>query len=295
MRSCRSYLLLTVLLFALSAPLARCQFRSDAFTQSYNDDKANQKDSTDKMFSFKEYFGALGHKNTMKVGTMFAGSMLFIGGEQIYNRQYWKLPIVYGTTLGALGAGTYFHLSGRQDISKWCWVGASVAYWATLLDGVISYKPNDFPQPGKATIYSILCPGAGQIYNKEYWKVPIYVGGMIAAGHFWAQNSLQYQRYRRIYIEASDTEVQYTGPIPASTALYYRNLFRRYRDYSILAFFAVYLIQIIDANVFAYMHDFEVNDDLSFSVSPSVIGTDMNYAFAGPRDPAVGISFGLKF
>lgn len=295
MRPCRSYLLLTVLLCALSAPLAHAQFRSNAFTQSYNDDKANQKDSTDKMFSFKEYFGALAHKNTMKVGTMFAGSMLFIGGEQIYNGHYWKLPIVYGTTLGALGAGTYFHLTGRQDISKWCWVGAGVAYWATLLDGVISYKPNDFPQPGKATIYSILCPGAGQIYNKEYWKVPIYVGGMVAAGHFWSQNALQYQRYRRIYIEASDPEVHYTGPIPASTALYYRNLFRRYRDYSILAFFAVYLLQVIDANVFAYMHDFEVNDDLSFSVTPAVLGTDMNYAFAGPRDPAFGVSFGLKF
>lgn len=289
------YLLLTLALLLFSAAPLSAQFRSEAFSQSYNDDKATPRDTMDRMFSFKEYFGALGHKNTTRVGTLFAGSLVFIGSYQIYNKHYWKLPIVYGTTLGALGAGTYFHLTGRQDISKWCWVGAGVAYWGTLLDGVISYKPNDFPQPGKATLYSVLCPGAGQIYNKEYWKVPIYLGGMAAAGHFWAQNEVQYQRYRRIYKEATDTEVPYTGPIPASTALYYRDVFRRYRDYSILAFFAVYLLQIIDANVFAYMHDFEVNDDLSLQVTPAVVGGDMSYAFAPQTSPGVGLRMGLRF
>ncbi|MBO4447061.1 MAG: hypothetical protein J5764_02930 [Bacteroidales bacterium] len=293
-RKLHIFLLAVLLIEAVSSVGLHAQFKENAFSQSYNDDKASPKDSTDVVFSFKEYFGGLAHKNTIKVGTSFAPSLILLGGQQIYNRQYWKLPIVYGATLAPLGAGVYYHLTGRQDISKWCWIGAGVAYWGTLLDGVICYKPDKFPQAGKATIYSILCPGAGQIYNKEYWKVPIYVGGMVAAGYFWSTNSIQYERYRRIYKEANDPEVPYTGPISSSTALYYRDVFRRYRDYSILAFFAVYLLQIIDANVFAYMHDFEMSDDLSMSISPTVIGTDMSFAMNNPS-PAVGVGLNFRF
>ena len=84
---------LVTLLFVLFAAGASAQFRSEAFQQSYNDDKATSKDSTDVLFSFKDYFSGLAHKNEIKIGTMFAGSLLCIGGEQIYNRQYWKRHI----------------------------------------------------------------------------------------------------------------------------------------------------------------------------------------------------------
>jgi len=29
------------------------------------------------------------------------------------------------------------------------------------------------PDPRRATWYSIVCPGLGQIYNRSYWKLPI--------------------------------------------------------------------------------------------------------------------------
>ena len=63
------------------------------------------------------------------------------------------------------------------------------------------------------------------------------------------------------------------------------------RDYSILAVAVSYLLQVIDANVFAYMQDFEVNDEISMKVSPSVIPMG-DYALT---PPAVGMSIGLKF
>ena len=62
-------------------------------------------------------------------------------------------------------------------------------------------------------------------------------------------------------------------------------------DYSILAVAVSYLLQVIDANVFAYMQDFEVNDEISMKVSPSVIPMG-DYAHT---PPAVGMSIGLKF
>ncbi len=284
---------LVTLLFVLFAAGASAQFRSEAFQQSYNDDKATSKDSTDVLFSFKDYFAGLSHKTEIKIGTMFAGSLLCIGGEQIYNRQYWKLPIVYSAILAPLGTGIYLNTQGRHEGAKYCFIGAGLGYWATLMDGVASYKSDTYPLPGKATLYSLLLPGLGQAYNGEYWKIPIYLGGMGAAYYFYNTNNINYQRYRRIYKEASNKDVPYTGPITSEQALYYRDVFRRYRDYSVLAIALVYLLQVIDANVFSYMHDFEIVDDMAFEVKPAVIMPDTQLAF-NPA-PAFGVSVGFRF
>lgn len=284
---------LLIIFFACLAANVSAQFKSEAFQQSYNDDKNTIKDSTDVMFSFKEYFAGLQHKQELKIGTMFAGSLLCIGGEQIYNRQYWKLPIVYTSVLGPLGAGIYLNTQGKHDAAKYCFIGAGIAYWGTLMDGVISYKSPTYPLPGRATLYSLLLPGLGQAYNGEFWKIPIYLGGLGAAYYFYDTNNINYQRYRRIYKEATNTEVAYTGPITAEQALYYRDVFRRYRDYSVLAIALVYLLQVIDANVFSYMHDFEIVDDMAMSVKPTVIMPDTQLAFN--PSPAFGLSVGFKF
>ena len=290
--------ILASLLAVLLPSAASAQFRKDAFQQQYNNDAGNQKDSTDVLFSFPEFFGGLRHTREARIGTMFGGSTVFVGAQQIYNRQYWKLPIVYGTVLGGAGAGLYFSSNGQPDVARWCYIGAGVAYWATLLDGAANYKPSPRPYPGKATIYSLLCPGLGQAYNREFWKIPIYVGGLACAYHFYDVNTANFNRFRRIYKEASMTPdnpdyVPYDGPISAETALYYRNLYRTYRDYSILAIGLVYLIQVIDANVFAYMHDFEVDDDLALKVEPTVIVPGNQYALGTP--PAVGASLSIRF
>ena len=196
-------LLMAVLFTAIFSVDASAQvFKEQAFNQQYNDDPASAKDSTDVLFSFKEYFGGLSHKRDIRIGTMTAGSALFIGGSQIYNRQYWKLPIVYGTIGGSLGAGFYLNSQGKKEAATYCFIGAGVAYWATLMDGVINFKPSDYPHPGKATLYSILLPGLGQIYNHEYWKLPVYLGLMGFAVHFYSDNRANYERFRDIYIEA---------------------------------------------------------------------------------------------
>ena len=285
---------------------ASAQFiKKDVYSQNYNNkaDSLAMKDSTDKMLDFKEIFGGLAHKRTMRIGTMFGTSVIIPGASQIYNEQYWKLPIVYGGLAAGITCGIVYsnkyNETGEQryhDASIWSFVGAGVVYYASLMDGVISYKTDRDPHPGRATIYSILCPGLGQAYNGEFWKIPIYVGGIAASAHFYATNSTNYKRYRDIYREASETG--YTGPISADQAKYYRDEFRRYRDYSILAMALVYLLQVIDANVFCYMHDFEVTDNLALNVGPSVILPPENaYAMGGPASQSVGagLSIGLRF
>ncbi len=288
--------LLTVCFAVAAAVNAHAQFKEEAFSQQYNDDAADA-DSTDVLFSLKEYFGGLRHRNELKIGNLAGGSAVFIGGAQIYNRQGWKLPIVYGAIGGSLGAGIALDASGRDKAATWCYIGAGVAYWATMMDGVINYRPNDYPHPGTATLYSILLPGLGQIYNHDYWKLPVYLGAIGFAVHLYSDYRTNYQRFRSIYLEASDPATTYTGPVTAEQALYYRNIYRRYRDYSVLAIAVLYLLQVIDANVFSYMHNFEVDDDIALRVEPTVIQPAYQFASVKPvsRQSAFGLRLGISF
>lgn len=290
-------ILLALVFSAAFCPAVSAQFKSEAFSQQYNDDPASAADSTEVLFSFKEYFAGLRHTRDIRIGTLTGGSALIIGGSQIYNRQAWKLPIVYGAIGGSLGAGIYLNTQGRHQAAKYCFIGTGIAYWATLMDGVINFRPNDYPHPGTATLFSVLVPGLGQIYNREYWKLPIYLGAMAFAVHYCADCNTNFRRFRSIYLQASDPSSEYSGPISADQALYYRNVYRRYRDYSILAIAALYFLQIIDANVFSYMHNFEVDDDIALKVSPALILPENQFASTNPvsQQAAFGLRLGVSF
>ncbi len=331
--------IITVLAVALTAMTfsfrAQAQFKEAAFTQSYIDenDSTAFRDSTDKLFSFKEYFGGLSHKNKIQIGTMFAGSVVLPGTAQIYNKQYWKLPIIYGGLGAFAGTGGYYLHKYTQSnkaydqwaldketwiennpgieytveaplidtrsktLGTWLMVGAGLVYWGSMLDGAISYDRSRHPLPGRATIYSILLPGLGQAYNGEYWKIPVYYSGLMVSGFCLYSNDVNYKRFKRIHNQATTPGSGYTGSISGETAKYYRDIYRRYRDYSIVATVLVYMLQVIDANVFAYMHDFEVSDDLSIQLNPTVITPNNAYAFSPNTmsNSAFGVSLGLRF
>ena len=89
--------LLLAILFIAFPDGARAQFRDEAFTQNYNDQNdTTARDSTDAAFTFKEFFGGVSHKRDCRIGVLFAGSTVFVGTQQMYNKQYWKLPVIYG-------------------------------------------------------------------------------------------------------------------------------------------------------------------------------------------------------
>ena len=165
------------------------------------------------------------------------------------------------------------------------------------MDGVVCYESAKEPNPGRATLYSILLPGLGQIYNGELFKVPIYWGCLMGSVHFLMNNNNNYKRFKRIHNEAT-TNPNYKESISAETAVWYRDVYRRYRDYSILATALFYFLQVIDANVFAYMHDFEVSDDISMNIEPAVIAPDNTYAMHSVNygvNNAVGLRLGIRF
>lgn len=290
------------LLFTAERP-CHAQFKADAFSQKYNPDSTSVRDTSNKVLDFREICGGLAHKRKMRIGSMFGTSVLVPGAAQIYNEEYWKLPIFYGGIAAGVTSGTVFHFRYKDTgdpnmklASTLSFVGAGVFYYASLFDGAASYVPADGKKkiPGRAAIYSILLPGLGQAYNGEYWKIPIYVGGLLTAGHFYASNTINYNRYRDIYREVSQPGYHGDSPINATQAKYYRDLYRRYRDYSLVAVLAVYLLQVIDANVFCYMNDFDVSKDLSMKITPSVtLPENTDYAFHQPA--SIGATFGLRF
>lgn len=286
MRKCLRYFILIIPFIYVFSFKSNAQFKEKAFKQSYVDKRdTSGRDSTDAMFTFKEFFGGLSHKKDERIGVLFAGSTVFIGAGQIYNKQYWKLPIIYGGIGAGIGMGIAYRNKWNntgdekfRTISNLSFIGAGLVYWGTLMDEVVNYHKDIQPHAGRATLYSILLPGLGQAYNGEFWKIPIYYGLMLGSAHFLIINNINYHRYKWIHNIATAENSTYDGPISAETALYYRNVFRRYRDYSIVALAGFYLLQIIDANVFSYMQDFELSDDITMNISPTIIDSSPVYA-----------------
>lgn len=282
----------------LAAQYRDDQFKRDAFTQNYADTTQKTPADTSQLFNFKEFFGAMAHKRTASLKTLTMGSTVFIGGNQIYHKQYWKLPIIYGGIGAGIGSGIYFqnqyNASGDDKFKTWStlsYVGAGLVWWGSLMDGAVNFERGKYPNPAKSTVYSILLPGLGQIYNGEAWKLPLYYGLMAGSVHFLVDNDVQYRRWKWIHnMATTEDDTVERPPQSGETAKYYRDVYRRYRDYSILAVVVSYLLQVIDANVFAYMQDFEVTDEIAFRMEPSLIPQT---GFA--QTPAVGMSIGLSF
>ncbi|MDR2585501.1 MAG: DUF5683 domain-containing protein [Prevotellaceae bacterium] len=281
-------------------------------TQNQNtqqtDSLANQ-EPAEPPFKFKSYFtsfvwvdDSLGtgkvRKDTLPIGRMWIASIVVPGYSQAYNRQFWKIPIAYGV----IGTSLYFGYQNNlkfQETSEdryaqnrdLLYVGAFLAYWGTMLDGVINYKSPLEILPGRASLYSTLIPGLGQAYNGDYWKIPIFCGGLMVCGYFIQFNNMQYQRYRKAY----NNPDSYGGRLSSENLKWYRDTYRRYRDYSILAGVAVYALTIIDANTFAYFSDFDVSDDLSLRIRPGIIEPlDARYAMH-TRPLSVGLKMNINF
>jgi hypothetical protein len=134
--------------------------------------------------------------------------------------------------------------------------------------------------PMKATIYSTILPGAGQLYNKKGWKVPIVYAGLGTCIGFVIYNNNKYQYYLDAYkaevdgdaSTINDTEYNESGLFEL------QDTYHSWRDLSYIFLAGVYLLQIIDANVDAHLWHFDVGEDLSMTLRPSIIHTGQFYS-----------------
>ena len=147
------------------------------------------------------------------------------------------------------------------------------------------------PDPIKSVWFSALMPGAGQIYNRKYWKLPIIVGGFMGLAYGISFNSRYFTDYSNAYRDAYSNDPNansYINFLPYS----YRNnkewieknkewirsslkskkdYYRRNRDLCIVGMLAVYGLAMIDAYVDAQLYTFDISPDVSMKLSPAVL------------------------
>lgn len=141
--------------------------------------------------------------------------------------------------------------------------------------GFIYHFFNDkYPNPRKAAFLSLAIPGAGQAYNKRWWKLPIVYGALGGMVWFEASNVRQYRKLKDNYkllvdgdANTNPTEAPYDR-IDATSMKKYRDQWRRYVEQTSLGLGLVYLLAAADAFVDAHLHSFDVTDDLTFRVVP---------------------------
>jgi hypothetical protein len=145
----------------------------------------------------------------------------------------------------------------------------------------IAKKRRDNPR--RATIYSAILPGAGQVYNKKYWKVPIvYAAVGIPAYAFFFNKSWYLKCQYALVVAINGSSVDSFNKVDPSLKPFVtagdingiitnRDSFRKNQDYSVLFFLLFYGLNIVDATVDAHLKDFNVNSDLSFSVKPTIM------------------------
>jgi hypothetical protein len=137
-----------------------------------------------------------------------------------------------------------------------------------------------------------MLPGWGQAYNREYWKIPIVYGAIGVTAGFYIYNNIWYNRTKKAYvIRLTNDTANFSSidkklePLGVESLRFYRNSFRRDRDYAVLYFFIAWGLNVVDATVFGHLKDFDVSPDLSLKIKPSFN--------ASPWGNTTGLSFVL--
>ena len=260
-------------------------------------------------------------------------SAVMPGFGQIYNKQYWKLPVLY-TTLGT-SIGMWVHQSNKykplkaqfeamtdqslirteelnalqrdmikHNTLKQTFMFTSIASYIYLIgDAAVNYATNNVSQVNRATTLATICPGAGQIYNKSYWRVPIVIGGFATTIYCIDWNNRGYQRFKKAYRLRYDAEQnpslypngspdEFGGRYASSFLKNLRNSYRRNRDLCIILTAGIYLLQIMDAHVDAHLRDYDISDDLSVDINPTI---DYAYHPGAGNIATMGMNFSFKF
>lgn len=165
-------------------------------------------------------------------------------------------------------------------------------------------KERFIPNSNRSVWLAMAFPGAGQIYNRKYWKLPIVYGGFVGCAYALNWNNKMYRDYSQAYLDIMDDDPNtksYQDFLPLNSSIAgqeerfkeifrkRKDVYRRQRDLSIFAFIGVYLLSVIDAYVDAELSDFDISNDIGLRVEPALFDNGHN------KYNSVGLQCSLKF
>ncbi len=180
-------------------------------------------------------------------------------------------------------------------------------------ESIVHNDPNHSPK--KAAMYSTVLPGLGQAYNRKYWKIPIVYAALGGVGYLAYTNTIYYNFWHNglilknamTYGTKTQSDFDYfinTDPhrtfatgytndqltsLTESDFQVQNNYYRRNRDLSFFFLGMLYMMNILDATVDGHLYNFNISDDLSFHVQPSIL----NYGLYNTS--TMGMQLSLKF
>jgi hypothetical protein len=169
----------------------------------------------------------------------------------------------------------------------------------TKKDSIEQLKLDSVHKPKVSLIASAIFPSGGQIYNQLYkvkgqknnlwWKLPIIFGGIGTSVYFTVFNTNNYKAFKTERINRLDETYVSTeyAFLSDSQLKVYQDQYERWRNFSIIGGLAVYLLQVIDANVEGHLMHFDTSDDLTFRYEPALLQSG--------NTAALGLSLRISF
>jgi hypothetical protein len=158
--------------------------------------------------------------------------------------------------------------------------------------GSLFKDTTDLQPARKAVLRSAIIPGWGQARNGKWWKVPLVYGGFVGLGFVYNFNNQYFKeflaesQYRKAN-PGTDPKLVYLYPqyrgISAEQIYSAKDFYRRNRDLTLYGSVLFYGVQMIDAYIDARLATFDVSDNLSMKIKPSIyIPSHSSIAYQSP-------------
>ena len=188
-------------------------------------------------------------------------------------------------------------------------------------DTMKSGEKKFIPNPRKAALLNTFAPGAGQLYNRDYWKAPL-VWVALAAGAwtavYWRVRYIDFVKAYKSFYDLNPLDTATYGKLKSGLTVYssqpvfYRggilngerneaqeltldqvkrtkDDYRRYFERTVVITVVLYAMSILEANVAAHLKSFDLSDDLTLNLSPK-----MNQPMINRPVPGIRVVFNFK-
>jgi hypothetical protein len=161
-----------------------------------------------------------------------------------------------------------------------------------LMGGLFEEPDGLYPSPKKALQLSLMFPGAGQIYNKKNAAIwaPFWIAttgtGVVGIVYFRGKYTDYRDAYRLAIVGEEHQFSNNPNATPAALKIV-RDKNRQYAEQAIFGTIGIYLLNGLQAFTAAHLLNFDMDDDLSMQLKPSIQSIEHG------QTPAIGL--GMSF